>query len=50
MAGLLRDTRFALRQLRRNLGFTIAATVLLAVASQSPIEIGSQKSAIAIPE
>src|SRR5260370_20603289 len=31
MAGLLRDTRFAVRQLRRNLGFTIAATVLLAV-------------------
>ena len=32
MAGLLRDTRFAVRQLRRNLGFTIAATVILAVA------------------
>ena len=32
MAGLLRDTRFAVRQLRRNIGFTIAATVLLAVA------------------
>jgi predicted permease len=32
MAGLLRDTRFALRQLRRNLGFTITAAVLLAVA------------------
>ena len=32
MAGLLRDTRFAVRQLRRNLGFTFAATVLLAVA------------------
>ena len=32
MAGLLQDTRFALRQLRRNLGFTIAATVMLAVA------------------
>src|SRR5271163_4355754 len=32
MTGLLRDTRFALRQLRRNLGFTIAATVMLAVA------------------
>ena len=32
MAGLLRDTRFAVRQLRRNLGFTIAATVMLAVA------------------
>jgi len=32
MAGLLRDTRFAVRQLRRNLGFTITATVMLAVA------------------
>jgi predicted permease len=32
MAGLLRDTRFAVRQLRRNLGFTISAVVLLAVA------------------
>jgi predicted permease len=32
MAGLLQDTRFAVRQLRRNLGFTIAATVMLAVA------------------
>ena len=32
MAGLLRDTRFAVRQLRRNLGFTITAAVLLAVA------------------
>jgi predicted permease len=32
MTGLLRDTRFAVRQLRRNLGFTIAATVILAVA------------------
>jgi predicted permease len=32
MAGLLRDTRFAVRQLRRNLGFTFAAAVLLAVA------------------
>src|SRR5271169_6540884 len=32
MTGLLRDTRFAVRQLRRNLGFTIAATVMLAVA------------------
>ncbi len=32
MAGLLRDTRFAVRQLRRNLGFTIMATVMLAVA------------------
>ena len=31
MAGLLQDTRFAVRQLRRNLGFTIAATVMLAV-------------------
>ena len=32
MAGLLLDTRFAVRQLRRNFGFTIAATVMLAVA------------------
>jgi predicted permease len=32
MTGLLRDTRFAVRQLRRNLGFTITAAVLLAVA------------------
>lgn len=32
MAGLLLDTRFAVRQLRRNPGFTIAATVMLAVA------------------
>jgi predicted permease len=32
MAGLLRDTRFAVRQLRRNLGFSITASVLLAVA------------------
>ena len=32
MAGLLRDTRFAVRQLRRNLGFTITATVMLAIA------------------
>jgi predicted permease len=32
MAGLLRDTRFAVRQLRRNLGFTITAAVLLAIA------------------
>ena len=32
MAGLLQDTRFAVRQLRRNLGFTITAAVLLAVA------------------
>jgi predicted permease len=32
MAGLLLDTRFAVRQLRRNLGFTITAAVLLAVA------------------
>jgi predicted permease len=32
MTGLLRDMRFAVRQLRRNLGFTITAAVLLAVA------------------
>ncbi|MBT9333358.1 ABC transporter permease [Paracidobacterium acidisoli] len=32
MAGLLQDARFAVRQLRRNPGFTIAATVMLAVA------------------
>ncbi len=32
MAGLLRDSRFAVRQLRRNLGFTITAAVMLAVA------------------
>ncbi len=32
MAGLLRDTRFAVRQLRKNLGFTITAMVMLAVA------------------
>jgi predicted permease len=32
MTGVLQDTRFAVRQLRRNLGFTIAATVMLAIA------------------
>ncbi|MBB6143946.1 putative permease [Silvibacterium bohemicum] len=32
MAGMLQDTRFALRQLRRNPGFTIAVMVMLAVA------------------
>src|ERR1700743_1834661 len=32
MTGLLRDTRFAVRQLRRNPGFTITAALLLAVA------------------
>ena len=32
MAGLLQDVRFALRQLRKNLGFMITATAMLAVA------------------
>ncbi len=32
MAGLLLDVRFALRQLRKDLGFTITATAMLAVA------------------
>jgi hypothetical protein len=30
--GLLQDVRFALRQLRKNLAYTVAATVMLAVA------------------
>ena len=32
MRGLLQDVRFALRQLRKNPAYTVAATVMLAVA------------------
>ncbi|HEX8712864.1 MAG TPA: ABC transporter permease [Terracidiphilus sp.] len=32
MAGLLQDVRFALRQLRKNLGFAMTATAMLAIA------------------
>ncbi len=32
MTGLLQDVRFALRQLRKHLGFTLTATAMLAVA------------------
>lgn len=32
MTGLLQDARFALRQLRKNIGFTLAATAMLSLA------------------